>query len=257
MRISMLAAIAALAGWAAAARAEDGVVVAGLGEIRVKPDRLEIELRNNGVAEIAGDASVKLRDAQNRTAQALEKLKVPGLKIEAALLSAGHEAISQQRYYNGNEMPAANPKIELARQSKIVVDGIDKLSDAERLALVSKVLDAARDAGAKLGTNRPPLYDGTQYTTAGFLRFTLADPAAAKDGATKKAFADAEEKAKKLAALAGRSLGPPLEIVEEPPAGAGAVPMPGMPAISAAAEDGGDLPIRVKLKVRFALKAGG
>ena len=251
MRPAVLFAAAIFAGRAAA---EDGITVQGSGEARAKPDRLEFGFRNNGISEIAGDASVKLRDAQRRTVAALEKLAIPNLKLEAAPLAASYEASANQQVYYNNGMtpPAAVQKLDLARQTKVVVGGIDKLSEEERLSLVAKLLDAARDAGAKFGDLRIQGYNnGMPNSPAGFLRYTLADPSAVKDAASKNAFADAETRAKKLAALAGGTLGPAVDVIDDAaPAGAlGAqAPMP------EAAEDTSEVVVKVRLKVRFAFK---
>ena len=255
-RFPWAAALALLAG---SAGADEGVTVLGAGEHRAKPDRLEFEFRNNGVAEIAGDASVKLRDAQVRTEKAFAKLSVPNLKLEPAPIGAAYEATQQQQYFNGMPTQAPNPKLDLGRQTKVVVSGIDKLSDEDRLAMVAKLLDAARDAGAKFGSSRTqPQYVNGVMQTPGFLRFGLSDPAAARDAATKKAYDDAQARAAKLAALSGGAVGPALDIVEESAAAIAANPAFGMAAPNAVystaeTDDSLDVIVRVRLKIRFKL----
>src|SRR5437762_12046832 len=60
----------------------EGISVAGSGEVKAKPKVVEINATVSGDAELAADAIVKYRDARRRAVDALNGLKLEGLKID-------------------------------------------------------------------------------------------------------------------------------------------------------------------------------
>src|SRR4051812_36487033 len=62
--------------------AGEGISVAGSGEVKAKPTTVELNATVSGDAELAADAIVKYRDARRRAVEALNGLKLEGLKVE-------------------------------------------------------------------------------------------------------------------------------------------------------------------------------
>ncbi|HVJ81519.1 MAG TPA: SIMPL domain-containing protein, partial [Planctomycetia bacterium] len=202
----------------------EGISVVGSGEVKARPDRLELEIRNLGSAELAADATVKMRDSFKRTVAAYERLKLPNFKMTHLGVSVNHETIQQQQYYGGPQPATQVAKVEIARPTRIVVAGVDKLSDDDILGLISKIVDTAKDTGARIGAPVTPAPNnyymrmmfgmGGEVQSNSLVIFTLVDPGTAHEKAMELAFADARAKAEKLAKLAGVELGPAASISE-------------------------------------------
>jgi uncharacterized protein YggE len=261
----------------------DGVSVVGVAEVKAKPNRLELEIRNSGVAELAGDAAVKLRDASRRTMTAYEKLKVPNLRLEPLGVAINQEQQAtpqEQVMFNGRQVQTAAAKIEVARPIRIVVTGVDKLPEDELLTLAAKLLDTAKDTGAKVG---PPTVSSIQgyyfrmmfgggnerETPNNLIVFTLDDAGAAREQAVERAFAEARVRAERLAKLAGGELGPVLSVSEtyseQMEGDLGTVKVQANASAGADSKKGArlvanqlmEIPVRVSLQVRFGLRPAG
>src|SRR4051812_19329991 len=67
----------------------DGITVFGTGELRAKPNVVQIDLRASAKAELTDDAIVKFKDSKKRTLEAFEALKMQNLKIDEQGLALG------------------------------------------------------------------------------------------------------------------------------------------------------------------------
>lgn len=194
-----------------------GISVAGSGEVKGKPTVVEIAANVAGDAELAADAIVKYRDSRRRAVEALEGLKLQGLKVESGgfAVNQGVDAAQMQAMMQGNAATTpGKSRVTVNEQLKIVLGGVDKLKDEELMDTVLKVLDTGRDAGLQIGRGTPRNYYEAQMfyntgagNTAGLVAFKLAETDALREQAYKAAMADARKKAERLAGLAGVKLG--------------------------------------------------
>jgi uncharacterized protein YggE len=99
-----------------------------------------------------------------------------------------------------------------------VLSEADQLSEAELMDTIGKLLDAAKDAGAKIGarTENALLMRmmGQTASATPVVTFVVEDAAPAREKAYQAAFDQAKARAARLARLAGRRLGR-VESVEE------------------------------------------
>lgn len=254
---------------------EPGISVLGAGEARVKPDRVEIEVRAAGAGELTSDALVKYQDSLRRMLEAFEALKIDNLKIEQQPLgigqSGGSAVTAAAILGQGEESPAGKTEVEISRTLRIVLSSIDKLSEDDLTETVGRLIDTAHDAGAQVGGGGDSagalqrMMLGGQAPQASAVTFVVSDPSAAREEATAKAFAQAEATATRLASLAKARLGKVLAIDESPAAAASdeestqAQLISAVYGISTAKDDRltsnewGEIPLRVSLRVRFAL----
>ena len=193
-----------------------GISVAGSGEVKGKPTVVEISGSVAGDAELAADAIVKYRDSRRRAVEALNGLKLEGLKVESGgfAVNQGIDTAQAQAMMQGNAAPAGKSRVTVNEQLKIVLSGVEKLSDEELMDTVLKVLDTGRDAGLQIGAPTPRNYYEMQMlanrggaATTGLVSFKLTNPDALREQAYKQAMADARKKAERLASLAGVKLG--------------------------------------------------
>lgn len=247
------------------ARAEDrAVTVAGTGEVLAKPNCLQIDVRASAAAELTGDAVVKYQDALRRVRGAITKLDVKNLTIEERDLSltSGSDDGGQQVVFVGQPQPAAaKPNIHITRSLRLLVRGIDKMPEAEVMNTISALLDAAKDAGASVGKHQNPnvyqpmMEDGGAASVA---YFVVEHPEELREQAYRKAFDEAKKRGERLAKLAGAELGGVVTIDEEENAMVTHVYGYGTPTADNAATRLSsskliDIPVRVTLRVRFAL----
>jgi uncharacterized protein YggE len=191
-----------------------GISVAGSGEVKGKPNVVEINAGISGEAELAADAIVKYRDSRRRAVEALNGLKLPSLKVDSGGFSVnqGIDAAQAQAMMNGNAAPAGKSRVTVSEQLKLIISGLEKLKDEELMDTVLKVLDTGRDAGLQIGRPSPRNYYEMQnyYNqggSAGLVSFKLTDPDSLREQAYKQAMEDARKKAERLANLAGVKLG--------------------------------------------------
>lgn len=194
----------------------NGISVAGTGEVKAKPNAVEINANISGDAELAADAIVKYRDSRRRAVEALNGLKLEGLKIDSGGfgVNQGVDAAQAQAMMNGNAAPAGKQRVTVSEQLKLTLSGVDKLKDEELMDTVLKVLDTGRDAGLQVGKPSPRNYYEMQMSynsgnaaAAGLVAFKLTDTDALREKAYKAAMDDARKKAERLATLAGVKLG--------------------------------------------------
>ena len=80
---------------ASAAESGRGIAVAGTGESKGKPSIVELSGTVTGEAELASDAITKYRDNRQRAVEAMDNLKIEGLKVKGSGVSIS-SALSPQ-----------------------------------------------------------------------------------------------------------------------------------------------------------------
>jgi uncharacterized protein YggE len=255
--------------------ADDGVTVSGTGEVPAKPSRAEIDLSAGASAELTADAIVKYQDSLRRTLGAFEKMDLKNLKIEQRSLSFESTGGASAAAYNQPGTAATSKlQIDITRSLRVVLSEADQLSEAELMDSIGRLLDAAKDAGAKVGggTENALLMRmmGQAASATPVVTFVVEDAAPAREKAYQAAFDQAKARAARLAKLAGRRLGR-VESVEEGLEASGKKDEAGMQERMITAiygvssksneEDSrltsqklADIPVRVTLRVRFALE---
>lgn len=259
------------------ARAADGgITVSGTGEVSAKPSRVEIDLSAGAAAELTGDAIVKYQDSLRRTLDAFKKMDLKNLKVEQRSLSfesTGGAAAAAMEQLGGAAPATSKSQIDITRSLRVVLSEADQLSEAELMDSIGKLLDAAKDAGAKVGggTENALLMRmmGQAASATPVVTFVVEDATAAREKAYQAAFDQAKTRAARLAKLAGRRLGR-VESVDEGVVASGK-DEPGVQermitaiyGISSNSDEEdsrltsqklADIPVRVTLRVRFALE---
>lgn len=257
---------------------ESGITVSGTGEVLAKPTRVEIDLSAGAAAELTGDAIVKYRDSLRRTLDAFQKMELKNLKIEQRSLSfestSGAAAANAVFAQPGGAPATAKSQIDITRSLRAVLTETDKLSEQELMETIGKLLDAAKDAGAKVGAGANSALMmrlmGEAASSTPVVTFVVEDAAAAREKAYQQAFEQAKARAARLANLAGQRLGR-VEAVEEGLETAAKdessvqermiTAIYGIQSNSEQEESRltsqklADIPVRVTLRVRFALEA--
>jgi uncharacterized protein len=279
--------VAAIFGGVEFARAQscasqgDGITVSGTGQTMVKPNKLEIEVRAAAAAELSADALVKYREAVHRAKDTIAKLKIDGLQIVEQGLNIANNGINNPNVPNGNFAPAIQPnggtpgikqEMVIAKSMRLTVTGIEKLPEDQLVATVAKVLDGVRDAGLTTGVdpNNPNAQAEGQPANA-VVMFVADNLGTARDQATEAAFQNAKEKAQRIAKLAGGKLGAASAVEEQATFATNNEEAAALGMLSAIYSGGAvgadetalksamlvELPVRVNLRVRFALQPGG
>jgi len=251
---------------------ETGITVTGTGESKVKPNRLEIDLRASSSAELTADAVVKYRDSVRRAKDAFDKLKLEKLEIDDRGLNVTSNTPGQNpnQFINGNPVQN-NTKAEVAisKSLRLTITGVDKLSEEDVISLVAKLLDTAKDVGIGTGNDSKSQLMARFGMSApnSMVTFVADDPSAAMKKASEAAFQEAKQSATRLADLAGVKLGPVIS-VEDISAGPSKDKSVQEKLISSiygigtsdtedprmAASTLVELPVRITLRVRFAIQ---
>src|SRR3954447_25662896 len=116
----------------------EGISVAGSGEVKAKPKVVEINATVTGEAELAADAIVKYRDARRRAVDALNGLKLEGLKIDTNGFSVaqGMDTAQMQAMMQGNSAPAGKQRVSITEQLKLNLTVSDRYKDEELMDTV-------------------------------------------------------------------------------------------------------------------------
>jgi hypothetical protein len=204
-----------------------GIEVTGAGEATLKPDTVVIRGDLTVSAESANDALTKYRDSRRRAVKMLEDLGIPGFSIAGPgpTISVGFAMNDRAAFRNmfDGSGETVEPK---AIAHETLVARITGLTDLDSGAnAVVKVLDKAKEAGVKIGSDSLNPYE---VNWMGFAQaaqrkerpdvavaYVVSDPAKAEEAACAKAMEDARRRAEMLARLAGRKLGPPTTISQE------------------------------------------
>jgi uncharacterized protein YggE len=248
-----------------------GITVFGEGEVAARPNLVEIDLQTSGSAELTGDAIIKYQDSKRRTLEAFAALKMEGLKIEEGGLSIAGAMTPQQiqMIQNGMQGQAIKIPTHIGGLLRLKLTGIQDMEPLKLMETVGRILDVAKDSGSGLGPTQQQINFGYDYSNPQALaRFVLQDFKPLCDEAYKKAAADARSRAGRLAELHGVSLGGVLSVQEVEVPGdnsateymqyqygylqQAAVQPKSQPRI--VSSQFSEIPIRVKLLVRFAIE---
>jgi uncharacterized protein YggE len=240
----------------------EGITVTASGDAKVKPNRLEIEIRASGSAELSADAVVKYRDALKHAKEAFAKLKIDNLTIEeqGVIVSANANA-AEESDMPVPVQPGARAKQEVGvwKTLRLKMTGLEKLSEEEVVAVAGRLLDVAKDAGLMTGSspnNQAMVRVNGMIVPNPMVAFVADNSQAAEEKATEAAFQQAKSKAQRLANLAGAQLGRVLSIDENTTVMASEGSYEAQPdrMVSYAFSE---VPIRVNLRVRFAIQPAG
>jgi uncharacterized protein YggE len=191
-----------------------GISVEGLGEVKTKPDAVEINLRLVARGELTDDAVVKHRDARKRTTETFQALKLENLKLEEKDLNLrpGNAQEMMQMMWNG--MPPSQNKrtqIEIASMLRARLVNISKVPTEELMSTIGKLIDAAQDSGAGLGVSDSDMmmmrYYGYGMRQTPLVKFVVTNLGELREKAYELAVADARKRAERLARLNGVKLG--------------------------------------------------
>ncbi|MBI3467757.1 MAG: SIMPL domain-containing protein [Planctomycetes bacterium] len=250
----------------------DGITVYGTGEVRAKPNLIEIDLQNSGTGELSGDAIVKYRDNKRRMLQAFESLKLKGLTIEerGVSLTGGVSAAElEQSFQFGRANPAAaKAQLQVSRTLRLSLSGVQDMPEPELMETLGKIFDVAKDSGIGLAPSPEAQAIASRYgrTISGASPlYVLSDILELREQAYRKAIEDARARATRLATLTGVRLGPVegLSEIEVSGDSGGAPSQPyyyyygyqqpssDAPGPRVTSATFADIPIRVKLQVRF------
>ena len=235
----------------------EGFTVAGKGTVSARPNSVEIDLEVTASSELTADAIVKYRDARKRLQEAFAGLKLANVTVDERGLLVDQKGQMQNMYFFGG-MPNTRNKTEVQLTRKLVVKSseIRQMDEEKLLQQVSRLLDVAQDAGAKVGpqNNFNPYYYRFNYqeNAPGLVRFVLDDFDKLEEEAYEKAIADARARAERLAKLSRVELGPIVGVRE--------VVVPGERFVNSDSEVPRkrvevsrfqEIPVRVELMVRF------
>ncbi len=250
---------------------EPGITVEGTGEARSVPDVVEINLKLTARAELTDDAVVKHRDARKRALETFKALKLDNLKIEERDLSLrpGNAQEMWQMMWNG--MPASQNKrtqIEVVSTLRTRLVDVGKVPTEELMSTIGKLLDAAQDSGAGLGLSDSDMMMmryGWNVQQTSLVKFIVTNIGEIREKAYDHAVADARKRAERLARLNGIRLGRVLAVDEIATGNVRFNPYYGgydsgdskedHEEVTAETLSGGH--IRIRLRVRYAIDAGG
>lgn len=251
-----------------------GISVYGTGELRTKPNFVEIDLRASANAEITSDAVVKYRDVKRRLLKAFEDLKMSELVVNerGLTLMPGNTAEAMQMAMRGMPTTDTKTSVEIASTLHLRLGGIRDLPAEQVMETVGQLLDTAQDAGAGIGPSRADINMAWRYGTQAnqsIVRFVVRDLAEIRESAYEKAIANAKARAERLARLSGVELGEVVAVNEVFVSGEDMVQTQPYayynPQSRTTSEDAdfltsetfAEIPFRVKLLVRFGISGGG
>jgi uncharacterized protein YggE len=218
IRPASLLTAAFLASWCTSSMAQDsspnrGILVSGTGEAKARPTVVELGGTVTGDAELASDAITKYRDNRQRAIDAIENLKIEGLKIEGGGVSINSTLSPQAQQAMMQGMPATgmgNNRLQVSEPLTIRLSAVDKLTTEELLETLVRIVDAGKDAGVAIGPVQeynPYVYNSRSGQPAAIAKFKLADIKDLRQKAYEVAIQDAREQAERLAKLSGVKLG--------------------------------------------------
>jgi uncharacterized protein YggE len=223
LRLALMSIVLApFTGIATAAESNHGIAVAGTGESKGKPSIVELSGTVTGEAELASDAITKYRDNRQRAVEAMDNLKIEGLKVTGSGVSINSALSPQamQQMMNGMGSPGTgNARLQVSEPLKISIEGVDKMSTEDLLAMLVRIVDAGKDAGIAIGPQidyQQYYYYGRMNQSQGLAKFKMADVKELRTQAYTAAIKDAREQAERLASLSGVKLGRVTSVREGP-----------------------------------------
>jgi uncharacterized protein YggE len=223
---SMLALLMAALGSSAIAQdyqPSKGILVAGTGEAKARPNLVELGGTVSGDAELASDAITKYRDNRQRAIEAIENLKVEGLKVEGGGVTINSTLSAQAMQQMMQGMPSSgtgNNRLQVSEPLTIRLEGVDKLSTEELLETLVRIVDAGKDAGVVIGPSQeynPYVYNARAGQASSLAKFRMTDIKDLRATAYEGAIADARQQAERLAKLSGVKLGRVTSVREGAP----------------------------------------
>jgi uncharacterized protein YggE len=265
-RLAMLAMVLSASGWSAmAAEVNRGIAVAGTGESKGKPSIVELSGTVTGEAELASDAITKYRDNRQRAVEAMDNLKIEGLKVTGSGVSISSALSPQamQQLMNGmGSSGTGNARLQVSEPLKITIEGVDKMPTEDLLAMLVRIVDAGKDAGIAIGPQidyQQYYYSGRMNQAQGLAKFRMADVKELRAQAYTAAIKDARDQADRLATLSGVKLGRVTSVRE------GAAPSPNVNVVyygQPSKDDSDnytttkleDITVKIVLQVEFAIE---
>jgi uncharacterized protein YggE len=251
----------------AVAEESPGITVSETGVVSAMPDVVELTASVVGNAELAGDAVAKFRGNRQRLIDALNGLGIKGLVIAGSGLAINSGTpVNVMAGLQGQPQPPAADKLAVQEQVTVTLSGVDAMKPEELLQTITRIIDAAKDAGVTMGASTPKSMIEIQLRgskPAALATFKLSKPDELRQKAYAAALEQARAKAQRLAGLAGLKLGEIVSIRETAAAGQddksgmGAYfAMFGMGASSApdySAPEMRSIPVSVSLNVQFGI----
>lgn len=249
---------------------DHGFVVIESSEVSVKPTRLEIDLSIGSEAEMSSDAVTKYRQSGRTVVDALKSLGIKNLKIEnRGLEIATTSSAAMPMVMPGAQATPSKTAYRAGGTVRVSITDLSGMSEQQIAEAASKILDVAKDNGAK--ANEPEAGNFLAMAMGGrgqarpAVRFIVEDAAAARDQAFGQAFKKAQARAQRWADATGAKLGK-LTGLEEQAAAEGAaanqvelmMAMQGMGKTAAgegrlSSNSLGAMPVKVTIKARFAV----
>jgi uncharacterized protein YggE len=257
----------------------DGITVSGTGEVRAKPNLVEIDLQNTGMAELSADAIVKYRDNKRRMLQAFEALKLRNFAVEekgVSLTGGMNAAELEQSLRHGGvaTTPATKAQLQIARTLRLSLRGVQDMPEDELMDTLGKIFDVAKDSGIALAPSPEAQQVAQRWGRAlsgASPVFVLDEITEQREQAYRKAIEDARQRAGRLAALTGVKVGPVLAVSEVQVSGDESMPAQNpyyyyyyqqaglssdAPGPRVTSPTFVEIPVRVKLQVRFGIAGG-
>lgn len=205
----------------ASAEAEQQTVsVMAVGEIKVRPDTVQISGLLSESNEKMKDAVTAFNDTRRRALASIKAAGIENLTITTSALSLSVSGDIEEYDRFGNEIAKPMPKgsLTISQSVTLKITGLDKLEEQAVIDLVVKLIGAARESGVDINAmSQADMYNyewGNGTDTTGTAIFSISDPDKLRKDATKKAMAKARADAEFLAELAGGKLGPVVAITD-------------------------------------------
>ena len=186
--------------------------VTGRGKVKVAPTTVELVGLINIEAELAADALTKFRTTKQTVTDAIQKIGATDLTLEIGGFGIGPSGTGDstaQMIINRSRGAAPEPpKVVIQESVRLRLKQIDKIEREKLYELLTKVIDAAKEAGVVFGP--PPGSNRLSINRdefQSFATFSIDDAQTAREQAESQAIQDARTRADRLAKLANCGLG--------------------------------------------------
>lgn len=217
---------------ASADEADEGRIILahGRGEVRVRPDSMEVDVGAQAQAASLEQATSAVNTQMTRVMDAIRRLGLEGLTLQTNDLSI-------QPVYAPIRNPDDTPAIIGYTTSNRVTVTLERVPTDALGEQASRIIDAAVAAGAN---------------TLGSVQFYLADPSSAQDDALSAAVKAAARDAETMASAAGVTLGQLTSLVES--SGSRPVPRPLALRVAATPVEVGNVSITSDVTAKYAIE---
>ena len=205
-----------------------GLGVVGVGELKVRPDRMVIRVIIEGAAELADDAFTKFHQTRTRFLEKMTKEKPENLKVRGTVPSVSYGQPFDVNAWNmGMGESTPDPEFRVTEMMEVWVSGLADLPPTDAIEKNIKVLSMIKESGhqPQSTTQMQQMqmamgwYQSGISTEPSILRpveYHLKDKDAARREANALAYKDALRQAKELAGLMDVELGAPLSMQMQP-----------------------------------------